>query len=218
MTVINFLASDNEAQRLTLEILTQKLELFGSVLSASDQVLHGAGDTGSEVLASAIGAEFETELRRIYDRARTLEEVTAELRALREKMGEARQRFEETQGRTASVIEQRFDKRVQEVFRSRKDALPGALAELDADLVSLVTSYLDANAVRHTRGVEDGTEFLRVDGSSALPAELAAGITAAIGSSQVHTSLHLSHPLVSAAIAHAKTVDTGAPRTTKKAG
>jgi hypothetical protein len=207
VTVINFLASDNEAQRLTLEILSQKLELFGSVLSASDQVLHGAGDVGGGVLASAIGAEFEAELRRIYDRARTLEEVTAELRALREKMGEARQRFEETQGRTASVIEQRFDKRVQDVFRSRKDALPGALAELDADLVTLVTSYLDANAIRSSRRVEDGVELLCVDPSPALPGELATGVTAAIGSSTAHTSLHLNHPLVAAAIAQARSVE-----------
>ncbi|MDB4988764.1 MAG: hypothetical protein JWN04_3942, partial [Myxococcaceae bacterium] len=71
-------------------------------------------------------------------------------------------------------------------------------------------SYLDANAIRHTRRVEEGTELLCVDASPALPAELAAGITAAIGSSQVHTSLHLGHPLVAAAIAHARAVDTSA--------
>ena len=39
VTVINFLAKDNEAQRLTLDILTQKLDLFGNVLDRSDVVL-----------------------------------------------------------------------------------------------------------------------------------------------------------------------------------
>ena len=35
VTVINFLAKDNEAQCLTFEILSQKLELFGTILDAS---------------------------------------------------------------------------------------------------------------------------------------------------------------------------------------
>ena len=40
VTVINFLAADNEAQKLTFEILSRKLDLFGKVLDASDVVLH----------------------------------------------------------------------------------------------------------------------------------------------------------------------------------
>src|SRR5207302_1183905 len=40
VTVINFLAADNEAQRLTFEILSRKLDLFRKVLDASDVVLH----------------------------------------------------------------------------------------------------------------------------------------------------------------------------------
>ena len=102
VTVINFLAKDNEAQALTFEILSQKLELFGTVLDASDQVLHRAPtDPRGEVLVSVLGGEFEAELRRIYDRARTLDEVTAELRALRDKVAEERKRFEEAHARTA---------------------------------------------------------------------------------------------------------------------
>src|SRR5262249_33334654 len=62
VTVINFLATDNEAQQLTFEILSQKLELFGTVLDASDQVLHHGNPAAGEVLASALGADFETEL------------------------------------------------------------------------------------------------------------------------------------------------------------
>ncbi|HEY0882049.1 MAG TPA: helicase-related protein, partial [Archangium sp.] len=41
--VVNFIARDNETQRLTFDILSQKLELFGTVLDASDQVLHRSG-------------------------------------------------------------------------------------------------------------------------------------------------------------------------------
>ena len=39
-----------------------------------------------ETVAGALGVDFETSLRRIYERARTLEQVEAELRQLRETM------------------------------------------------------------------------------------------------------------------------------------
>ena len=97
MTVINFLAKDNLAQALTFDILSQKLELFGTVLDASDQVLHRASnDARGEVLVSVLGADFEAELRRIYERARTLDEVTAELQALRDKVAEERSAIRES--------------------------------------------------------------------------------------------------------------------------
>ena len=122
VTVINFLAKDNEAQRLTFEILSQKLELFGTVLDASDQVLHRAAtDLRGEVLVSALGAEFEGELRRIYERARTLDEVTMELRALRDKVAEERKRFEEARAHTHDLIEERFEEGVQRVFRQHQE-------------------------------------------------------------------------------------------------
>ena len=134
VTVINFLAKDNVTQALTFEILSQKLELFGTVLDASDQVLHRPRRPRGEVLVSVLGGEFESELRRIYDRARTLDEVTAELRALRDKVAEERKRFEEahaappTSSRSASMVG------IQRVFRRIKQRVPGALAELDRDL------------------------------------------------------------------------------------
>ena len=40
VTVVNFISADNEAERLTFEILARKLDLFGRVLDASDHVLH----------------------------------------------------------------------------------------------------------------------------------------------------------------------------------
>lgn len=83
VTVINFLATDNEAQQLTFDILSQKLDLFGTVLGATDEVLHRTGTTIPETLASVLGTEVEAQLQHIYDRARTIEEVERELRALR---------------------------------------------------------------------------------------------------------------------------------------
>ena len=198
--VINFLARDNDAQRLTFDILSQKLELFGTVLSATDEVLHKAEGPGDGLLVSALGAEFETELRRIYDRARTLEEVNEQLRELRERVDEARKRFEETHTRTASLIEDRFDDDLRRVFRGRKESLPNALAELDRDLLSVVTDYLDANAVPYHH---DG-DLLHVSASPRLPSAMADGLSVAIGPSLEHRSLHLGHPLVLAAVEDAR--------------
>ena len=203
VTVINFLARDNEAQQLTFEILSQKLELFGTVLDASDQVLHRSNAAGKEGLVSALGADLETELRRIYDRARTLDEVTAELRALREKVEESRRRFEETHQRTAGLIESHFDDAVQEVFRTRKSELPGALADFDEDLERVVTAYLEAAGVPFERTRGEQGESLRVAASPNLPPGLRAGVTAAIGPGP-HTPLHLAHPLVLAAVDEAR--------------
>jgi adenine-specific DNA-methyltransferase len=204
VTVINFLAKDNEAQQLTFEILSQKLELFGTVLDASDQVLHQSDTPGSEVLVSALGAEFEAELRRIYERSRTLDEVTAELRALREKVGEERRRFEVTHQRTASLIESHFDDSVQLVFRMRKSELPAALVELDREFERVVTAYLEAAGVPFERTTGVDGDLLRIAASPKLPSALHSGLTAAIGPSPTHTPLHLSHPLVLAAVDEAR--------------
>jgi superfamily II DNA or RNA helicase len=210
VTVINFLAKDNEAQALTFEILSQKLDLFGTVLDASDHILHRPQGPGDGALASALGSDFESELRRIYERSRTLDEVSAELRALREKVGEERRRFEETHSRTADLIEKRFDEGVQSVFRSHREELPRALEALDRDLVSVVLGYLDAIGVGYKREAQTDGELLQVAPSPHLPPDLRPGITAAIGASRDHASLHLAHPLVLAAVADARLV--GQPR------
>jgi len=62
VTVINFLAKENEAERLLFEILSDKLDLFGTVLDASDVVLHEASTSTPETLASALAADFESRL------------------------------------------------------------------------------------------------------------------------------------------------------------
>ena len=72
VTVVNFIAKDNEAHRLTFEILSQKLDLFGKVLDASDVVLHEPRTDAPEIVVSALSLEFETDLRNIYSRSRTL--------------------------------------------------------------------------------------------------------------------------------------------------
>ena len=151
VTVINFLASDNEAQRLTFEILSRKLDLFGKVLDASDVVLHEPSTEAPEKLIGVLGNDFETKLRRIYERARTVDEIAAELRRLREEMEEQRKKFEETWARTAGLIETRFDQRVKQVFRHLQTDLPRGLARLDGELDRLIDGYLSASGIAYQR-------------------------------------------------------------------
>ena len=203
VTVINFLAEDNETERLVFQILSEKLELFGTVLDASDAVLHRASKGSPESLASALGTDLETNLSRIWERARTRQDVEVDLRELRDKVGEARQRFDDEQDRTANLIESYFDDEVRKVFLKRREELPRALKALDEDLERLVVNYLDFIGVPHQlQTVED--RLLVIPPNAKMPGALARGLTVAVGASARHDSLHLSHPMVMAAIASAR--------------
>jgi ERCC4-related helicase len=207
VTVINFLAADNEAQRLTFEILSRKLDLFGKVLDASDAVLHEPTTDTPETLAGAIGSDFEGRLRRIYERARTVGEIEAELRRLREQMEGERKRFEETWARTAGLIETRFDQRVRQVFHRLQADLPPGLARLDGEIDRLITGFLLALGVRYRRLAVNGNIRFEVWPSERLPDGWRDGGTAAIGEArnlQDAEPLHLGHSLVQAAVAEAR--------------
>lgn len=202
VTVINFLASDNEAQRLTFEILSRKLELFGTVLGASDEVLHRPGVIAPESLASAMGSDFETQLRRIYERARTIQEVERELRELRDSMDTKRHEFEEAQRRTEEIIRSRFDAAVQQVFRRIQEELPRELEEFDRHLERVVLAYLEAAGVPHRIERHEDRVELIVDGSP----------TCLIGNpvpNSLLRPLHLGHTLVQAALEETRAATSG---------
>jgi helicase-like protein/SNF2 domain-containing protein len=207
VTVINFLATDNEAQRLTFEILSQKLELFGTVLGASDEVLHRPQTDTPETLVGALGADFETRLRRIYERARTLDEIESELRDLRDTLDSRRHEFEDAYRRTADVIQSRFDESVQQAFRRIQEELPRELETFDRHLEGVVTRYLDAVGVGYERQARDHSVVIRIPPSETLPEGLRDGATVTIGHSHAGDeadTIHLGHPLVTAALAEAR--------------
>ena len=212
VTVVNFLAKDNEAQRLTLEILTQKLDLFGNVLDMSDSVLHEARSDRSEELATALGPDFEKQLNRIWERARSIDEVEDELRGLRETMEERRRELERVKEHTTGLIETRFDDSVKQVFRRIADELPTTLAELDADLERVVTDYLQANEIDYSTESHENRRLIRVRASDRLPGSLSEGLSVAVGHADAleHIdALHVAHPLVRAAIDDARRAGSG---------
>src|SRR5579864_8241072 len=181
VTVVNFIARDNEAHRLTFEILSQKLDLFGRVLDASDHVLHEPRTDAPELLVSALSVEFESDLRSIYSRSRTLDEVTREIAALRDKISERREAFEKEYERTSQIIESRFDENVRRVFKRLREELPGSLAGLDKDIAELVDAYLGAHAVKYRRSDKAGRVVFELAPSSSLPVEVGDGPRFATG-------------------------------------
>src|SRR5205823_10715000 len=114
VTVISFLAAGNVAQRLTLEILSQKLDLFGKVLDASDAVLYEPSHALPESLVANVAVDFEKELKAIYGRARSIDDVTADLQHLRETMESRRRSFDQVQERASGLIETRLDEAVRQ--------------------------------------------------------------------------------------------------------
>ena len=216
VTVVNFLAKDNEAQRLTFEILSAKLDLFGKVLDMSDVVLATPRSDASEALASALGPEFENQLRRIWERARSVREVEDELRRLRDGMEERRQELDRVRHRTQGLIESSLDDALRDVFQRIRGETPRVLAGLDADLERVLGAHLDALGAPWTAAERNGRRVLHIGASERLPPAYRTGVSVGVGAAATATdemdSLHLSHPLVEAAVEHARAAGVGAFR------
>ena len=195
VVVVNFLARDNAASQLTFEILSQKLDLFGRVLDASDAVLHEPRSNASpDAVISAVAMELEGELRRIHDQARSAHEVARDLVDLRERIGERRRVWEDQQRRTSALIESRFDAEVRQVFVGMRDELAKGLARLDADVARLVGAYLAAEGRGAARA--DAPNVFDVDGRVYI-----AGDPAPLPGAE---ALGLDHPLTRAALGWAR--------------
>ena len=207
VTVFNFLAEDNEAQQLTFDILSSKLDLFGKVLDRSDVVLQTPRSDSSAALTSALGVDFETEVQRIWERARSQDDVVAELRRLRDTMEERRRDLDRTRERTIGLIEQRLDASVRQVFERIQDELAPALKELDGELKNVLAAYWDAEAVPWGEGERAGQDVLHFGASTRLPKPFESGGTVVLGSSRGLTGadqLHVGHPLIKAAVGSAR--------------
>jgi superfamily II DNA or RNA helicase len=199
VTVINFLARDNAAQRLTFEILSRKLELFGAVLDASDQVLHEPDRRSSGRALAALSADFANELRRIYQSARSLTQIEQELARLGDTLDNSRAEVEAMHERTVGIIESRFDEAVRQAFRQIAEELPMHLAQLDQDLERFVTDYLESIDVRYRRRGEAPSAWLEIAADERLPPGLRGGARIALGGAlglAEGETLGISHPLV----------------------
>jgi adenine-specific DNA-methyltransferase len=207
VTVVNFIGRDNEAQQLTFEILSQKLDLFGKVLDASDHVLHEPRTTAPELVASAVSVEFENDLQAIYSRSRSSGEVTREIAALRDKIGARRDAYEREYQRTSQIIHSRFDQDVRRVFKQLHDELPTVLVQLDRDIAEVVDGYLRSRGGKYRRIDVDGRTRFEVAAGVELGVDIGDDRIFATGDPRSLTDaqpLNLSHPLVVAAIEEAR--------------
>lgn len=211
VTVISFLAAGNVAQRLTLEILTQKLDLFGKVLDASDTVLYEPSSAAPESLVAAVSVDFEKELRVIYGRARSLEDVTADLQHLRDTIDNRRRTFDEVQERASGLIEARLDDAVRQVLASYQSSLPSELEGLDRDVDQITRAYFDSAGITYAREQQPGRVAYQVGASDSLPEGYREGFVASVGDSRSISegeALHVGHAVVQAAVAAARQATT----------
>jgi superfamily II DNA or RNA helicase len=207
VTVLNFLDRGNEAQRLTFEILSQKLDLFGKVLDASDVVLHEPTTDAPEPLIGAMGVEFESRLRQIYRDARSIEDVTEQLRELRQSMDSKRKAFDEEQSRAASLISMRLDGSVRQVFAQWQAELPEGLAELDRDLDRLLAGFLQATGAEFERSESAGHIVYQIKPDSRHQAQPLNHVAVFIGSRRDAPdgeAFQPGHPLFIAAVEEAR--------------
>ncbi len=168
------------------------------------------GPTTLRCFVSALSIEFESDLRNIYSRSRTVDEVTREIAALRDKISERRDAYEKEYERTSQIIESRFDDKVRRVFKRLREDLPTGLADLDRDLANLVDGFLTAQAIPFRRFDEDGARDLR-DSRCALPRNWAGKRSQPVMRRRLKDAeaLNLLHPLVQAAITEAQGVAGG---------
>ncbi len=129
VTVVNFIARDNEAHRLTFEILSQKLDLFGRCSMLPTWSCMNRALTRPRSWCRRSRSNSRPILRNIYSRSRTLDEVTREIAALRDKIAVRRDAYEKEYQRTSQIIESRFDEDVRRVFKRLREDLPEGLVQ-----------------------------------------------------------------------------------------
>ena len=132
-------------------------------------MLYEPSHAAPESLVASVGVDFEKELRVIYGRARSIDDVTADLQHLRDTMESRRRAFDEVQERASGLIETRLDDAVRQVLASYQSSLPSELEGLDRDVDLLTQSYFDGAGISYVREQQSGRVAYQVQPSAALP-------------------------------------------------
>jgi hypothetical protein len=126
-----------------------------------------------------------------------------------------RAELERVRERTVGLIEANLDASVRDVFRKIKSELPTALAELDRDLERVLIAYLNAKGISWGTADRQGTPVIHIGASPALPAGLRTGVSVIVGRAKDLAEVepvHLTHPLIEAAVQEARREGTGSFR------
>jgi superfamily II DNA or RNA helicase len=133
VVVVNFLNSDNEADRRVYELLDQKFALFEGVFGASDEVL---GSIES-------GVDFEKRINDIYQRCRETDEIR---QAFDQLQLELSYQINAAMDATRQKLLEHFDEEVIEKLRVSRDDSEAYLNRYERMLMALTRAELDGHA------------------------------------------------------------------------
>jgi superfamily II DNA or RNA helicase len=140
VVVVNFLNSDNEADRRVYELLDQKFSLFEGVFGASDEVL---GSIES-------GVDFEKRINDIYQRCREPEEIRQAFDQLQLDLSH---QINVAMDATRQKLLEHFDEEVIEKLRVSRDNSEAYLNRYERMLMALTRTEIDG----HARFEDDAT-------------------------------------------------------------
>jgi hypothetical protein len=186
VVVVNFLNSDNEADRRVYELLDQKFSLFEGVFGASDEVL---GSIES-------GVDFEKLINDIYQRCREPEEIR---QAFDQLQLELSYQINAAMDATRQKLLEHFDEEVIEKLRVSRDNSEAYLNRYERMLMSLSRTELGGHA-----HFEDDASFRLLSRPSGLDRTIPLGRYELPRRSGEAHYYRLSHPLAEYALAQAK--------------
>lgn len=192
VVVINFVNERNAADQRTFELLEEKFQLFDGVFGASDEVL---GSIES-------GVDFEKRIYDIYQSCRSLEQIEAAFKELREQLDES---IKTRMASTRQLLLEFFDEEIHQRLRLQ---LEGAKQQLDrfGKQFWMLTRHILADQAKFdeeqlafqlqcspAEGVHPGTYHLISKNKENVDGDFL---------------YRLSHPLGEHVVATAKTLDT----------
>ena len=186
VVVVNFLNSDNEADRRVYELLDQKFALFEGVFGASDEVL---GSIES-------GVDFEKRINDIYQRCRESDEIR---QAFDQLQLELSYQINAAMDATRRKLLEHFDEEVIEKLRVSRDDSEAYLNRYERMLMALTRAELDGHA--HFEG---DASFRLVSLPPGLEEDVPLGRYELPRRSGEAHYYRLSHPLAQYVLARAK--------------
>jgi ERCC4-related helicase len=155
--VINCINADNETEQRIYNILSNKFQLFKSLLGAGDDILG--------TLSKAYNFEFR--VNEILNRCKTREERLIWLQKLEEEIDEqTRQIRDEKLQKVRSLLDE-LDPQVRMKLKNIKEKLPESFSRYDADMLELLRCYAQGRDIPFRELKQEGEQvYLQMDGRS----------------------------------------------------
>ena len=129
--VINCINADNETEQRIYNILTNKFQLFKSLLGTGDDVLG--------TLSKAYNFEFR--VNEILNRCKTREERVIWLRQLEEEIDEKTRQIRDEKLQKVRTLLDELDPQVRMKLKNIKEKLPESFSRYDTDMLALLRCY-----------------------------------------------------------------------------